>query len=125
MPVATDLTVTEAEWQQQVIDLAHVLGYRHMHVRRSIGKGNRWVTATNVVGWPDLVLWSERQQRLLCVELKSETGKLSDEQDEVLASLAAAGVECFVWRPSDLEAARDFLAVRPLSEVPDQKGPQK
>jgi hypothetical protein len=65
--------------------------------------------ATSVIGWPDLVMWSEAQRRVLYVELKSETGKLSFEQDIVLDSLRAAGCETFVWRPSDLEQVRDVL----------------
>lgn len=103
--------MTEAEWQQQFLDLAHAYGWRHMHVRRSIGKGRRWTTATNVTGWPDLTLWHERQQRVLFVELKSADGQPSPEQVEVLASLARAvpgGAHLF--RPDDLEAARSLLA---------------
>lgn len=103
------LTITEAEWQQQVIDLAHMLGWRHNHTRRSIGRGTRWTTTTSVIGWPDLVMWSEKQQRVLFVELKSEQGKLSFEQDIVLDSLRAAGCEVYVWRPSDLEDAKQIL----------------
>lgn len=99
----------ERVWQEQVIELAHILGWRHLHVRRSIGKGNAWVTATNVKGWPDLVLWSERQQRVLYVELKKEGGRLTLEQREVLASLAAAGCETWVWRPSDLDDVQRIL----------------
>jgi hypothetical protein len=105
----TALAITEAEWQQQVVDLAHMLGWRHNHTRRSIGRGRSWTTATSVIGWPDLVMWSEAQRRVLYVELKSETGKLSFEQDIVLDSLRAAGCETFVWRPSDLEQVRDVL----------------
>lgn len=101
--------MTETEWQEQLLELAHALGWQHMHVRRSIGKGKRWVTATNVSGWPDLTLWSERQQRIVFVELKSETGKTSDDQDVVLASLRAAGQEVHVWRPSDLDEAQRVL----------------
>lgn len=44
--------MTEADWQGQVIDLAHAYQWRHLHVRRTIGKGKKWVTATNVAGWP-------------------------------------------------------------------------
>jgi VRR-NUC domain len=105
--------VTEAVWQQQVIELAHLLGWVHMHVRRTIGKGNKWTTATSVKGFPDLLLWHEGQQRVMAVELKTETGKLTVEQTEVLRSLGAAGMETYVWRPSDLEAAQAVLARSP------------
>ena len=60
--------MTEVEWQAQVIQLARLLGWPHMHVERSTGKGSRWTSATNVTGWPDLTLWSERQQRLILAD---------------------------------------------------------
>lgn len=105
-------TMTEADWQQQVIDLAHHLGWQHMHVRRSIGKGRRWTTATNVKGWPDLTLWNERQQRIVFVELKSTNGTVEPDQETVHASLRAAGLEVYVWRPDDLDVAHAALKPR-------------
>ena len=101
--------MTEAEWQEQVIELAHLLGWEHMHVRRSIGKGSKWTTATNVSGWPDLTLWSERHRMLLFVELKSDIGKLTPDQNEVHRSLQAAGQAVLVWRPADLPAVQRVL----------------
>ena len=101
--------ITEAEWQEQVHQLATMLGCRVMHVRRSIGKGKRWTTATSVVGWPDLFIWNPSAGWHLVAELKSESGKTTAEQDEVLASLREAGLPAYVWRPSDLEAVRDVL----------------
>ena len=105
--------VLEADWQSQVIDLAHIYGWHHLHVRRSIGKGRRWTTSTNVTGWPDLFFWHEGQRRTIAAELKSETGRTTPEQLAVLASLCAAGVETFVWRPSDLVEVRDVLSRHP------------
>lgn len=102
--------MSEATFQQQVVELAHMLGWKHLHVRRSIGKGSRWVTATNVTGWVDLTLWHERQQRVLFAELKTDVGKLSKEQVEVIESLSAAGQEVFVWRPKDLEYVAAVLS---------------
>lgn len=102
--------ISETDWQQQVIDLAHLHGWQHLHIRRTIGKGQRWTTSTNVKGWPDLYLWSEDQQRTMAVELKSESGVVTDEQRAVLESLARAGVEVHVWRPSDIDDAQQALA---------------
>lgn len=96
--MTTALALTEAQFQEQITGLSKALGWRHLHVRRSIGKGRKWVTATNVA-WPDLTLWSERQQRLLVAELKTDRGVLSEDQAEVLSSLERAGVEVHVWRP--------------------------
>lgn len=102
------LAVSEKEWQAQVIDLADKLGWTHLHVRRSIGKGRRWTTATNLDGWPDLTLirpTPEHDGEIVFVELKSETGKVEPEQEAVHDLLRRAGHDVYVWRPSDLEAA--------------------
>lgn len=104
---------TEAEWQEHVIEAAHLFGWRHLHVRRSIGKGRKWTTATNVRGWPDLFLWNETQRRTMAVELKSATGVVEPDQEAVLASLAAAGLEVHVWRPADLDDALRALKAPP------------
>lgn len=103
--------MTEAEWQSQVLEVAALYGWRHLHVRRSIGKGKRWVTATNVDGWPDLFLWNVRRPGagLVALELKSEGGKPTDEQVQVLAELDAAGVRTMIARPSDLDAVHALL----------------
>jgi len=103
-------TISETDWQAQVVELAHLLGWKHLHVRRSIGKGRSWQTTTNVVGWPDLLMWSPRRPgRHIAAELKSAKGVVSDEQRAVLDDLAAAGFETYVWRPSDLDQVRDVL----------------
>jgi hypothetical protein len=102
--------VTEAEFQEQVIELAHMLGWDHMHVRRSIGKGKKWTTATNVKGWPDLTLWHSRHG-VIFVELKTDIGKTSPDQDEALASLRPAA-PTFVWRPRDFDDIQAILTGR-------------
>lgn len=101
---------TEAEFQAQVVELARITRWEHLHVRRTIGRGRKWTTATNLAGWPDLLLW--RPGRIVAAELKSESGKTTAEQDAVLASLAAAGVETFVWRPSDWDEIAAVLGRR-------------
>lgn len=101
--------LTETQWQEQVVDLAHLLGWKHLHVRRSIGKGRKWQTTTNRRGWPDLLLWAPGRG-FVALELKSETGSPTDEQLEVLAELEAAGARTMVARPSDFEAVQDLLS---------------
>jgi hypothetical protein len=101
--------VTEEDFQAQVVAAAHLFGWHHLHVRRTIGRGKKWVTATNVKGWPDLFLWHEKWERAVAAELKSERGVASPEQLECLASLAAAGIETYVWRPSDWDALEAVL----------------
>lgn len=91
--------ITEAQWQATVVELLGALGYRHLHVRRTIGRGRKWTTATNLAGWPDLLAW--RPGRVVAIELKSESGRPTSAQLEVLESLADAGVEGRVVRPSE------------------------
>lgn len=102
----------ESEWQTQIVDLAHLNGWRHLHVRRSIGRGQRWTTTTNVVGWPDLLLWHESDQRVLAIELKVGKNAPTVEQIEVLGSLRAAGIETAILWPDMLDEAVELLARR-------------
>lgn len=99
--------VSESDFQQTVVELLGTLGYRHLHVRRTIGRGRKWVTSTNLVGWPDLLAWCPG--RVVAIELKSESGKATPEQLDVLATLAAAGIECRVIRPSDWGSLVEWL----------------
>ena len=76
-----------------VIELAGYLGWRHYHTHDS---------RRSSAGFPDLVL--VRGDRLMFVELKSERGKVSKEQDEWLDALRATGIEAKVYRPSEWAA---------------------
>lgn len=100
----------EAVWQQQVIDLAHMLGWKHLHVRRSIGgKTQGWKTTTNRKGWPDLFLWHAKHG-FAAFELKVGKNVATPEQLEVLAELAAAGARTLVAYPADLDVVHAVLA---------------
>ena len=71
-------TISEAEFQTHVEQLAKLLGWEVYHTRDS---------RRSRKGWPDLVLVRER---ILFVELKSETGELRPEQRIWLARLKEA-----------------------------------
>lgn len=108
--------LSHVDLQAHVIDLAHHLGWKHLHARRSIGKGRAWTTALNVKGFPDLLLWSTRQTgRHIAIEVKVAT-KLTPEQASVLAELAASGFECMVVTEADLEDLAKVL--RPDGRAP-------
>ncbi len=96
-------TVPEHVFQRQVVDLARMLGWTVNHVRRSLGgRKQGWVTATTLKGWPDLTLL--RPPRVIFAELKSDVGRVSPEQRELLALIEQCpGVEVRVWRPADLD----------------------
>lgn len=96
---------THTEFQEQVVQVAHLYGCRHLHVRRTVGRGRKWTTATNVIGWPDLTIW-RAPDLLLFVELKVPPDFLTREQSEVLADLgrlAFARAECWTWSPDIFE----------------------
>jgi len=89
--------MTEAEFLAAVRQLARYRGWRRIyHTRDSRG---------SEAGFPDLVMVSATQRRVLFVELKTATGKTSAAQDAWLAALAAAGAEVYLWRPADLQHA--------------------
>lgn len=92
--------LTEKQWQAQVVELAHMLGWRHYHPLRSKG---------SPAGWPDLVLCRER---LVHLELKTETGTTTPAQREWLRALQAAGAEVYVARPRHLDALARVLGSR-------------
>lgn len=103
--------LTHIELQAQIVDLLNHCGYSHLHVRRSIGKGRKWVTATNLKGWPDLLAWSPRQPgRMIALELKVPPDDLSKEQREVLAELARSGFEVWVVTEEWIEKLAAALA---------------
>lgn len=94
--------VTEKQLQQQVIDLARICGWqRRYHTYRS---------TRSEPGFPDLVLVRER---IVFLELKTETGKLSPAQRDWLRDLAAADGETYLVRPSGLLDLLHVLAARP------------
>lgn len=90
--------ITEAAFQAGVVKMARLLGWSVFHPRIMIGSAS---------GWPDLVLW--RPGRFLLRELKSDTGRLSPQQEHTLAELQAAGVDAGVWRPADWPTIEETL----------------
>lgn len=100
------MSLTEQEWQQQVVGIAKQYGFTVFHPVRNqpTARGHRQTTEP---GWPDLVLLG--RSRALFVELKSQTGRVRPEQTQTLKRLAAAGCETALWRPSDLPAVLAVL----------------
>lgn len=104
----TAVQMNHIEFQQQVIDAAHLFGWRHLHVRRTVGRGKRWTTATNIKGWPDLWLWHTKHG-FAAIELKVGNDRPTPEQLDVLASLAAAGARTLVAYPADWAKVEQLL----------------
>jgi len=91
--------ITERDFQRQVLDLAHILGWTVYHPMLS-----KWSER----GWPDLAM--VRPPRFVLAELKRVGGKTTPDQDRWLEMLTACpGVETYLWRPSDLDRVAEIL----------------
>lgn len=95
------IAVTERDWQDQVVDLARMLGWDHAY--------HTFDSRRSAFGFPDLVL---ARDRILFLELKTETGNLSDAQRGWLTALLEAGGEAYVARPRDLDLVAYVLTSR-------------
>jgi len=100
--------VTERQFMAQVCQLAEVLGWSWAHFRPAMtSKGWRTpVSGPLGAGFPDLLLC--RGDRIIAAELKSQDGRLSPAQREVLDIIGRA-VPVHVWRPADLDAVAGLL----------------
>jgi hypothetical protein len=115
------IAISEADHQAQVLELAGLMGRRSMHVRKAMGsRKHGWVTPTSVSGWPDAVLWHPKQKRLIFIEFKTDKGRLTPGQRDVIGSLLTAGQEVYVSRPSGFDAIRSVLAECPAHPEEDR-----
>lgn len=91
----------EKDFQQRVVQLANLLGWRVYSVPDS--------RRASMAGYPDLTLWKPNK-RLIFAELKREKGKVSASQEETLRELnSIRGLTAYVWRPSDWDEIERVL----------------
>ena len=104
--------MTEREFQQAVVQLARLMGWRVHHTRPALTQRGRWLTPIQGdAGFPDLVLC--RPPRLILAELKRVGGKPTPAQRGWLDALhACASVECYLWTPADWDAVARALGGR-------------
>ena len=91
---------SEKELQSRIERLAKITGWLYYHTfdsRRSTS------------GFPDVTL-CEPRRGVVFAELKSGTGRLTDEQREWLLALAATGETACLWRPRHMNDIASFLA---------------
>jgi hypothetical protein len=101
--------VSEAAFQQVVIDVARWHGWKVFHPLPAQNARGRWRTAqAGDTGFPDLVL-AHPKRGVIFAELKSAIGKLSDRQQAWIDTLRQAGAETYVWRPADIEQIKAIL----------------
>jgi len=101
--------IKEREWQNHVMKIASDLGWLYYHAPDNKPINGRIQNIT--AGFPDLVL--VKAPRIIYVELKRETGKLSPMQEKWLYLLRACGQEAHVWRPSNLNDVINILKSSP------------
>jgi hypothetical protein len=107
------VAISEKEFQNKVVALAIMYGWRVTHFRAS-QVGGKWMTAIQGhSGFPDLCM-AHADKGLVFAELKTERGKLDPAQVNWLRTLDAAGAEAYVWRPSDMQ----FITNRLLNGAP-------
>lgn len=102
-------SISEKQFQARVIDLLHLYGYRVAHFMPAVNARGQWRTpvAADGKGFPDLVAvrpetaGRHRSPRVMFVELKTDTGRMSKEQVAWQTDLLAAKSEAYVWRPRD------------------------
>jgi len=109
--------VTEKAFQAQVIDLAHLCGWRVAHFRkvRVVRRDGSayWETpaAADGKGFPDLQMLKGGRQ--VVAELKVEGNKPTPEQAQWLEAFQAAGVPAHVWTPDDWPQIERVLQAAP------------
>jgi hypothetical protein len=87
--------ISEKVFQGQVRKAAIVNGFLFYHT---------WNSMRSAAGFPDCVLVHPKKGRLIFAELKSETGKVTPEQQSWIDALMdVPGVEGYILRPSDFD----------------------
>lgn len=110
-PSAAVTSMTEAELQDNVIELAHLFRYRVAHFRPA-RTAHGWATPVSAdgKGFPDLVLCG--RGRTIFAECKSMKGKQSSEQKEWMIAIRGARSLYFLWTPEDWVSGRIEEALR-------------
>lgn len=93
--------LTEKQFQGFVVQVAKLYGWWVYHTFDSRRSAH---------GWPDLVLI--RGSVIIYAELKTDKGKLSKHQTEVIARLREANQTVYVWRPADWDEICELLTHR-------------
>lgn len=74
-------SMAHEELQNDVIELAHSLGWRVAGFRKAQYKDGSWSTPllADSSGWPDLFLANEAQKRVIAIEIKSAKDTMEKE----------------------------------------------
>jgi len=86
--------LSEQDFMQQIIDLAHLYGWLCYHTFDS---------RRSAPGYPDLAFCHPVHHEYFLAELKTEKGHLTPAQQRWIEALYQANIETYVWRPSDFD----------------------
>ena len=107
------MSETEAQFSSWVEDALTLYGWRWYHSRPA-RTARGWVTAlSGSPGFPDIV--AVRDAEVIFAELKTEKGRLGEEQKQWLGAFNNASYQrsgafgVYVWRPSDRERILEIL----------------
>lgn len=103
---------TEKDLREQIRDLCKVFGWKFYFT---------WTSLHSPRGMPDLILC--KPPRLIFAELKTDKSKLSSHQQEWIDLLTECrgNIECYVWRPADIESIAKILDTRRIEEMASAK----
>ena len=84
-----------------------------------IMRANRWsvysvrrsdLAMASLSGYPDITAWRVADKRLIFAELKTDTGRVSEAQKQVLDELRQLPfAEVYLWRPKNLAEIRQIV----------------
>jgi hypothetical protein len=97
----------EADFQKQIVNLAHLYGWKVQHSRPAMLPGGGWATHGIDSGFPDLVL-AHPEKGVIIAELKSQKGRVSESQMEWILALRSE-LRVHLWRPSDFDSIIETL----------------
>jgi hypothetical protein len=106
--------MTEAQFEGRIVHLARLCGWRVAHFGALQARDGRWITPARYdgKGFPDLVLIHDQRGLCLFREVKTDTGRVSEEQTVWLLLLTKAGCDAAVWRPKDWPLIEHWLTGR-------------
>jgi hypothetical protein len=98
----------ESDYQREIVAYAKLKNWAVVHFTKLYHRG-RWFTpaAIDGKGFPDLIL--VRDERILFIEVKTDTGRLTNEQILWRKRILRCGLSFIVARPSTYEEVKTIL----------------
>ncbi len=101
--------MNERDYSSQIEDLLRLGGWRYCHFRPARTLYG-WRTAlSGHPGLTDYICVRASTRQVLYIEIKGDSGRLTQDEKDWIADLRAAGETVFVWYPRDFEVAQDVL----------------